>query len=153
MCKSTDELTKNRPADDKGSDGGLMYEKPGPNCPVVSFELYLSHLNPLNEFLFQHSKRMFGTTTWWSVSVHLVSVLAELVSHEQAKMRGGRDPCRLPMRFPSCMRWRFLNNPLRFFPLRHNLQNRFERETLVETRMSCRPSKFAPEYKCSLSVV
>ena len=29
-----------------------MYEKPGPNCPVVSFELYLGHLNPLNEFLF-----------------------------------------------------------------------------------------------------
>ena len=30
-----------------------MYEKPGPNCPVVSFDIYLSHLNPLNEFLFQ----------------------------------------------------------------------------------------------------
>ena len=34
-----------------------MYEKPGPNCPVASFELYLSHLNPLNEFLFQRPKR------------------------------------------------------------------------------------------------
>ena len=34
-----------------------MYEKPGPNCPVVSFELYLSHLNPLNDFLFQRPKR------------------------------------------------------------------------------------------------
>ena len=77
MCKATDELTKNRREDDEGFDGGFMYEKPGPNCPVVSFELYLSHLNPLNEFLFQRPKRnvpllrMFGTTTWWSESVHL----------------------------------------------------------------------------------
>ena len=53
VSKATDELTKNRREDDEGFDGGLMYEKPGPNCPVVSFELYLSHLNPLNEFLFQ----------------------------------------------------------------------------------------------------
>ena len=62
MCKSTDELTKNRPEDDEGFDGGLMYEKPAPNCPVVSLELYLSHLNPLNEFLFQHSKRNASTS-------------------------------------------------------------------------------------------
>ena len=39
-----------------------MYEKPGPSCPVVSFELYLSHLNPLNEFLFQRSKRNISTS-------------------------------------------------------------------------------------------
>ena len=57
VCKATDELTKNRREDDEGFVGGLMYEKPGPNCPVVSFELYLSHLNPLNEFLFQRLKR------------------------------------------------------------------------------------------------
>ena len=36
MCKTTDELTKNRWEDD---DGGVVYEKPGPNCPVPSFEL------------------------------------------------------------------------------------------------------------------
>ena len=78
MCKGTDELTKNRREDDEGFDEGLMNEKP--NCPVVSFELYLSHLNPLNEFLFQRPKRNASTsedvwydniTTWWSVSVHL----------------------------------------------------------------------------------
>jgi len=39
-----------------------MYEKPGPNCPVVSFELYLSHLNPLNEFLFQRPRRNASTS-------------------------------------------------------------------------------------------
>ena len=39
-----------------------MYEKPGPNCPVVSFELYLSHLHQLNEFLFQRPKRNASTS-------------------------------------------------------------------------------------------
>ena len=34
-----------------------MYEKRGPNCPVASFEPYLSRLNPLNEFLFQRPRR------------------------------------------------------------------------------------------------
>ena len=57
VCKTTDELTKNRREDDEGFDGGVMYEKPGPNCPVASFELYLSQLNPLNKFLFQRPKR------------------------------------------------------------------------------------------------
>ena len=61
MCKATDELTKNRWEDDEGFNGALMYEKPGPICPVVSFKLYLSHLNPLNEFLFQHPKRNIST--------------------------------------------------------------------------------------------
>ena len=55
--KTTDELTKNRRQDDEGFEGGVMHEKPGSNCPVASFELYLSHLNPLNEFLFQRPKR------------------------------------------------------------------------------------------------
>ena len=52
MYKTTDELTKNRRKYDEGLDGGVMYEKPGPNCPVASFELYLSHINPLNDFYF-----------------------------------------------------------------------------------------------------
>jgi len=71
VSKTTDELTKNRREDDGGFSGGLMYEKPDQNCPVVSFELYLSHLNPLNEFLFQRLKRNVTTTTWLSGSVHL----------------------------------------------------------------------------------
>ena len=65
VCKATDELTKNRREDDEGFDGGLMHEKPGPNCPVVSFELYLSRLNPLKEFLFQRPKRNVSTS--WDV--------------------------------------------------------------------------------------
>ena len=39
-----------------------MYEKPGPNCPVVSFKKYLSHLHPSNEFLFQPPKRNASTS-------------------------------------------------------------------------------------------
>ena len=62
VCKSTGELTKNRWQDDESFNGGLMYEKPGPNCPVVSFELYLSHLNPLNEFLFQRPRGNASTS-------------------------------------------------------------------------------------------
>jgi len=40
VSRAADVLTKNRRKDDEGFDGRLMYEKPGPNCPVVSFELY-----------------------------------------------------------------------------------------------------------------
>ena len=66
MCKNTDELTKNCLEDDKGFSGGVMYEKPGPNCPVASFELYLSHLNLFNSAQRETSPflRMFGTRTW-----------------------------------------------------------------------------------------
>ena len=35
VYKTTDELTKNRREDDEGFDGGVMYEKPGPNCQAV----------------------------------------------------------------------------------------------------------------------
>ena len=53
MTKSGDELTKTRREDDKGFEGGVMFEKPGPQCPVASLALYIKHLNPKNEFLFQ----------------------------------------------------------------------------------------------------
>lgn len=46
-----------------------MYEKPGPSCPVVSFELDLSHLNPLNEFLFQRSKRNITSEVVWNDNI------------------------------------------------------------------------------------
>ena len=62
VWKATDELTINRSEDDERLDGGLMNEKPGPNCPLVSFGLYLSHLNSLNEFLFPPPKRNASTS-------------------------------------------------------------------------------------------
>ena len=54
--KITDELTKNRRENDDGLDGGITLETSGPHCPVTSFELYIKHLNPLNEYLFQRPK-------------------------------------------------------------------------------------------------
>lgn len=48
-----------------------MYKKPGPNSTVVSFELYLRQLNPLNEFLFQRPKRNLSTSedVWYDSTV------------------------------------------------------------------------------------
>ena len=57
VTKSSDELTKNRREDDEGFEGGMMFEKLGPQCPVASLELYIKHLNTKNEFLFQRPKK------------------------------------------------------------------------------------------------
>lgn len=58
VCKTTDELTKNRRENDEGFEGGVMFEKPGTaTCPVNSFDMYVKHLNPCNEFLFQRPKK------------------------------------------------------------------------------------------------
>ena len=80
VCKTTDELTKNRREDDEGlHEGGTMFEKTGPHCPVASFEKYLQHLNPKTNSCFSVRREMSahliicGTTTWSSESVHLAS--------------------------------------------------------------------------------
>jgi hypothetical protein len=53
VVKTKDELTKNHRVDDaQTEEGGMMISNGGPLCPMYSFEKYLSHLNPLNEFLF-----------------------------------------------------------------------------------------------------
>ena len=57
VCKTGDALTKNKREDDNGFESGVMFEKPGPNCPVASLELYIKHLNPKNQFLFQRPKK------------------------------------------------------------------------------------------------
>ena len=57
MIKSGDELTKNKRDDDEGFEGGMMFEKPGPQCLVASLELYIKHISPKNEFLFQRPKK------------------------------------------------------------------------------------------------
>ena len=56
-CKTGHELTKNRREDDEGFEGGMMFEKAGLLCPVTSLELFIKHLNPKNEFLFQRTKK------------------------------------------------------------------------------------------------
>ena len=57
VTKSGDKLTKNRREDDEGFEFGMMFEKLGPQSPVASLELYIKHLNPKNEFLFQRPKK------------------------------------------------------------------------------------------------
>ena len=42
-----------------------MYETEGQFCPVASFEKYLQHLNPANEFLFQRPKKTTPDSDVW----------------------------------------------------------------------------------------
>ena len=54
-----DELDKNHRENDDPFDAttdGRVYEKPGPLCPVKSFELYLSKLHTDLVFLWQRPK-------------------------------------------------------------------------------------------------
>lgn len=44
-------------SEDSDENEGVMMANNGPFCPVRSFEKYLSHLNPLNEFFFQRPKQ------------------------------------------------------------------------------------------------
>ena len=64
VAKVVDELTKNHRENDKEEGGGMMYETDGPFCPEASFEKYLQHLDPVNEFLFQRQIHMFGMIIW-----------------------------------------------------------------------------------------
>ena len=57
VVKTTDELTKNHRENDEAEDGGIMMSNEGSFCPVPSFEKYLSHLNPANDYLFQRPKK------------------------------------------------------------------------------------------------
>lgn len=57
VVKARDELTKNHRGDDSSSFSGFMPERPGcPDCPVTSFEKYLSHLHPDCNALWQRPK-------------------------------------------------------------------------------------------------
>ena len=57
VTNSSDILTKNRREDDEGFEGGMIFKKPRPQCPVASLKLYIKYLNPKNEFLFQRPKK------------------------------------------------------------------------------------------------
>jgi len=72
----------------EGFNGGLMYENPGPNCPVVSFQLYLNHPYPLNKLLFQHTKRNASTSefVWYDnmvVREHTLGEKLKNISREE----------------------------------------------------------------------
>ena len=61
VCKNRDELTKNHREDDKESSGeGVMPEIRGDaNCPVASFEKYISKLHPDCNRLWQRTRDSF----------------------------------------------------------------------------------------------
>ena len=58
MSKVRVELIKNHREDVEAEpEGGVMFATRDVWCPVPSFEKYLQHLNPKNEFLFQRPKK------------------------------------------------------------------------------------------------
>ena len=59
LCQKsvTSLLIKNLREDDEAEEGGVMYATEGVWCPIASFEKYLQHLNPKNEFLLQRPKK------------------------------------------------------------------------------------------------
>ena len=54
--KKCSESTKNHKNDQETGTGGVIFESENSNCPVKSFELYLSKLNPDLTALFQRPK-------------------------------------------------------------------------------------------------
>jgi hypothetical protein len=60
IVKTIDELTKNHRANDKEKTSAIMPENPGSEfCPVLSYEKYVSKLNPNCEKLWQRPKDEF----------------------------------------------------------------------------------------------
>ena len=90
MSKVVDELTKNHREDNEVEEGGIMYAVGGPFCPVGSFEKYLHHLNPENEFLFQQPKKKgpAHSEVWYDnmvVGEHTLGEMMKQISN-QAKL-------------------------------------------------------------------
>lgn len=59
--KTTDHRADNLQAGEER----IMIAIDSPFCPVFSFEKYLSHLNPFNEFLFQRPKSCGDGLVWY----------------------------------------------------------------------------------------
>ena len=68
VCKVKDELRKNRQENDKAQESETMFQTGRPFCPVLSFEKYISPLNPKNEYLFQRPKKAAGESdeVWYN---------------------------------------------------------------------------------------
>ena len=91
--KVNDELTKNHREDDGAEEGGIMYATGGPFCPVASFEKYLQHLNPQNEFLFQPPKKKLtpDSDVWYDNMVVGESSLGEMMKQISKQARLSKD--------------------------------------------------------------
>lgn len=88
VLKTTDPRTKNLKARDAPGEEGVMIANSGPFCPVCSFEKYLSHLNPSNEFLFQRPRVSDYGLVWYENHVlgeHTLGKKMHILS-EQARL-------------------------------------------------------------------
>lgn len=78
-----DEFLKNHREDDsKMQEGGRMYATGGANCPVASYECYISKLNPLCPFLFQRAKRVIreDSKVWYDNAAIGVNYLGKMMA-------------------------------------------------------------------------
>ena len=65
IINTKDEMTKNLRVNDDYVEGGYIVETGGENCPVMSFLLYLSKLNPRSSAFFQRPKGNIPTSGPW----------------------------------------------------------------------------------------
>jgi hypothetical protein len=67
MLKLRDFQTKNHQGDDgRRSTEAILIETEDLDCPVALFELYISKLHPMNDFLWQKAKNTYNETdTFW----------------------------------------------------------------------------------------
>ena len=56
IIKQRDELTKNHQAKDRNEENGVIMATGGKECPVASFKLYVSKLNPKLDAFFQRPR-------------------------------------------------------------------------------------------------
>ena len=86
VVKKTGELSKNhRVHDVQAEEGGMMMANNGSFCPVFSFEKYLTHLNPCNEFLFQRPKSFPDGQVWYenmAVGEHTLGKKMKVISQQ-----------------------------------------------------------------------
>ena len=70
VCKIVDEATKNHRETDQPIQTNYMMENKGDKmCPVRSFKMYIAHLNPNNEFLWQtpnYKPKNIEDPVWYS---------------------------------------------------------------------------------------
>ena len=82
--KSIDELTKNHSGENDAQESGLIYETGSPRCPVKSSRLYLNHLNPKIDELFQRPKSGIPVVPggpWYDAQVLGVNTLANMMKN------------------------------------------------------------------------
>ena len=83
--KFVDEMTKNRREGNDAEKGGIIYETGSPYCPVASFKLYISHLNPnINTFFQRPKSSVLKFGPWYDAQVLGVNYLGNLMKNISA---------------------------------------------------------------------